>query len=63
MKFLGKIDRNEIFGVEKIVLGLAGIYPNEKFPSWKLYVSAAAISFMWMFQVYFRTHMDGHDNF
>lgn len=51
MVFWKRINRNEIFGVEKVILDIVGIYPNGKFPSWKLWTTAVIMSSMLVFQV------------
>lgn len=52
MKFLGRpINRNELFGVEKVILDFAGIFPNENFPNWKILTTVTYMGLMLIFQV------------
>lgn len=54
MKFFGRtINRNEIFGVEKVILDFAGIFPNDNFPNWKILTTVTTMSLMIIFQVGF----------
>lgn len=58
MKFLGRpINRNEIFGVEKVIFDFAGIFPNENFPNWKILTTVAYMSLMLIFQVLISTRI------
>jgi hypothetical protein len=60
MKIFKIINRQEIFGVEKYFHGKVGIFPNENFPSWRIFYFITGISVLIVFQVSFKISLKNH---